>query len=416
MPTKFGRQLTMIVVGTFTVLLILSWVIKYPDVNTGMVIINTKFPAVKLVSNISGKLKLLKKNHSAIRRGEIIGYIESATSIPDFQLIDSLIKRHQQLNTPYQQLFKSLPATAHLGLLSERYYFFINALQQYTNYYNDNLYGKQIENLESLQAEQNNLLHSSIAQSRLVDSNLQIMNRFRAMDSVLFSQKVLSAADFDRNKLNQLSSSLNKEQAQSTITSSKINIHSTSSSLQELLIKKTQIEKELNIELHSALQNLESALKSFEEAYVFRAPISGTIQYLKFWNDNSFLTSGEPVFSIIPDNTQIIGQVTVPNLAAGKIQIGQEVVIKLDNYPFNEYGSIIGTVSDISLVTTTQKTEQGDVEHYLVDVALPAELKTNRGLQLEFKYELKGVAEIITNDKRLIQRIFDNIRYMVENR
>ena len=71
-------------------------------------------------------------------------------------------------------------------------------------------------------------------------------------------------------------------------------------------------------------------------------------------------------------------------------------------------------MSDISLVTTTQKTEHGDVEHYLVDVVLPAELKTNRGIQLEFKYELKGVAEIITNDKRLIQRIFDNIRYIVE--
>ncbi len=54
MPTKFGRQLTMIVAGTVTVLLILSWVIKYPDVNTGTIIINTKFPAVKLVSNISG--------------------------------------------------------------------------------------------------------------------------------------------------------------------------------------------------------------------------------------------------------------------------------------------------------------------------------------------------------------------------
>jgi hypothetical protein len=414
MPTRFGKRLTIIVASTVIVILILSWVIKYPDVNTGTVIINTNFPAVKLVSNTSGRLRLLKKNHAVTGEGEIMGYIETSTSISDFQKIDSLIKRHQRLNTGYQELFQSLPASANLGVLSEKYYYFVNALQQYINYYGDNLYGKQVENLQKLQEEQGNLLHSSVAQSRLMDSNLQIMSRFREMDSVLFSQKVLSVADYDRNKLNLLSSSLDKEQAKSSVTTNKINIHSTASALQELLIKKTQIEKELHIELHSSLQNLASALKTFEEAYVFRAPIAGTVQYLKFWNDNSFLSNSEPAFSIIPNNTQIIGQVTVPNLAAGKIKKNQEVIIKLDNYPFNEYGSIKGSVSDISLITTTQQTQQGNVEQYLVDVALPLGLQTNRGVNLEFRYELKGVAEIITSDKRLIQRVFDNIRYMVE--
>lgn len=414
MPTKFGKQLTIIVVSTVMIILALSWVIKYPDVNTGTVIINTNFPAVKLVSNTSGRLKLLKKNHAPIREGEIMGYIETATSISDFQKIDSLIEQHQNSNTSYQDLFLRLPASTHLGILSERYYFFVNSLQQYINYHSDNLYGKQLENLERLRGEQDNLLNSSIAQSRLIDSNLQIMHRFREMDSVLFSQKVLSVADYDRNKLNFLSSSMDKEHAQSSVTSSKINIHATNSSLQELLIKKTQIEKELNIDLHSSLQNLESALKTFEEAYIFRAPITGTLQYLKFWNDNSFLNVGELVFSIIPDNTQLIGQVTVPNFAAGKIKKGQEVIIKLDNYPYNEYGSIRGEVSDISLITTTHQTQQGNIEQYLVDVALPSGLQTNREVNLEFKYELKGVAEIITSDKRLIQRVFDNIRYIVE--
>lgn len=414
MPTRFGMRLTIIVIATVLAIIILSCIIKYPDVNTGGVSINTNFPAVKLVSSTAGKLNLSRKNHMSISAGEIVGYIETATVIPHFQKVDSILKKYQELNISYPELFSALPSRVNLGQLSEKYYYFLNTLQQYISYYADDLYGKQIGNLQRLQAEQGELLKSSIAQSQLLDSNLKIMNRFRTMDSVLYNQKVLSPADFDRNKLGFLSSTLNKEQAQSSITSNKINIHSTSSTIQELLIKKSQIEKELNIELHSSLQTVISGLKTFEETYIFRSPIAGTLQYLKFWNTNSFISSGEPIFSIIPNNTEIIGQVTVPNVAAGKIKKDQEVIIKLDNYPYNEYGSIKGKVKDISLVSATQQTQEGNVEHYLVDVSLPDGLKTNRDINLEFKYELKGTAEIITSDKRLIQRVFDNIRYVFE--
>ncbi|MGE8241716.1 MAG: HlyD family secretion protein, partial [Sphingobacterium sp.] len=87
--------------------------------------------------------------------------------------------------------------------------------------------------------------------------------------------------------------------------------------------------------------------------------------------------------------------------------------IKLDNYPFNEYGSLHGLVKEISLVTNTQETNQGNIENYLVQVELPNGLKTNYGQQLPFKFELKGSAEIITKDRRLIERVFDNLKYML---
>lgn len=95
---------------------------------------------------------------------------------------------------------------------------------------------------------------------------------------------------------------------------------------------------------------------------------------------------------------------------------GQEVIIKLDNFPYNEYGSLKGIVSEISLMTNTQQTNQGDLEQYLIHVELPDGLKTNYSQLLPFKYELKGVAEIITRDRRLIERVFDNFRYMLSNK
>ncbi|GIQ58261.1 hypothetical protein Flavo103_13970 [Flavobacterium collinsii] len=101
---------------------------------------------------------------------------------------------------------------------------------------------------------------------------------------------------------------------------------------------------------------------------------------------------------------------------SGKVKVGQGVIVKLNNYPFNEYGSIKGRVRRISLVTNQQtlSDNQNKISSYLVDIDLPNGLKTNYGVELNFHAEAKGTAEIITEDRRLIERFFDNLRYKLK--
>jgi hypothetical protein len=155
-------------------------------------------------------------------------------------------------------------------------------------------------------------------------------------------------------------------------------------------------------------------IKSWEQKYVFKAPFDGKVQFLKFYNENQFVQSGEQVFTIVPKEEKAFGQVILPAQGSGKIKIGQEVIIKLDNYPYMEYGSITGRVKSISLTTSPTKTEKSEIDTYLVLVDFPNQLKTNYGTKLDFKAEAKGTAEIITNDRRLIQRLFDNLKYIME--
>ena len=54
------------------------------------------------------------------------------------------------------------------------------------------------------------------------------------------------------------------------------------------------------------------------------------------------------------------------------------------------------------------------METYMLLVDFPNQLKTNYGTNLAFKTEAKGSAEIITNDRRLIQRLFDNLKYVLK--
>ena len=101
----------------------------------------------------------------------------------------------------------------------------------------------------------------------------------------------------------------------------------------------------------------------------------------------------------------------LPANGAGKVKEISKGVIKLENYPYMEYGYIEGYVSSISLVTQTQKTGEKTIETYLINVELPNGLTTNYEETLDFKYELGGTYENIVKDRRLIERLFDNLRY-----
>lgn len=105
------------------------------------------------------------------------------------------------------------------------------------------------------------------------------------------------------------------------------------------------------------------------------SPFAGKVQFLKFWNNNQFIQAGEPAFTIVPKQEALFGQVLLPAIGSGKVKTGQEAIVKLEDYPYMEYGSITGKVNSISLTSNSVKTSDGDVDTYLVTITFPEELK-----------------------------------------
>jgi HlyD family secretion protein len=110
------------------------------------------------------------------------------------------------------------------------------------------------------------------------------------------------------------------------------------------------------------------------------------------------------VFTVVPDNEQeIIGKVILPIAGAGKVEVGQRVNIKLDNYPYMEFGLLEGKITNISLVPISN--EKG--RYYTAEIKLINNLVTNYKRELQFNQEMQGIAEIITKDRRLIERLVE---------
>jgi len=161
--------------------------------------------------------------------------------------------------------------------------------------------------------------------------------------------------------------------------------------------------------LIEAMNVLKSRLAFWEQSFVIKSPIAGKVSFANFWSKNQQVKKDEVVFTVIPEKqSQIIGRISLPVKGAGKVAIGQKVNIRFENFPYMEFGYIKGKVKNISLMPSN--------ENYIVEVELPQDMKTNYNIPLNFSQEMKGSAEIITEDLRLIQRFFNPLKSLLKHR
>ena len=162
-------------------------------------------------------------------------------------------------------------------------------------------------------------------------------------------------------------------------------------------------------EMLQAFNNLKSEVSNWELTYLMRSPIEGIVTFTKFWSENQNVTQGNKVFTVVPGNLgELIGKVELPIRGSGKVKPGFNVNVKFDNYPYMEYGMVKAKVKNVSLVP--------EDNYYMVEVTFPNGLVTNYDKPLDLQNNLMGQAEIITEDLKLIQRIFNPLKALWKER
>lgn len=414
MPHKFGRYTSYIIIFIVVAFFFFGFIVKYPDIIVGKITINSTAKEIKLVANSSGKIHLFSdKFLSDVKENEPIAYIQNTVSY------DTIIKIKNSLSDfltspQYTDVLKKLPNKITLGELTVSYYDFLSNVEQLYLYETEKLYDVQINNLQNIYQKQLRELH--IFQERLaIDENYYIFaKKIHRRDSLLFSSQTVAEADMDKSNMTLL-------QTKNNITSDKENFASmekqtkqTTNTIKELTTQKAIKYNDLKTNIITSYNKLMEEINKWEHLYIIKSSIKGKVQTLNFWTENQYVTAGTEVFSVIPTQEKSLGQMLLPTLGAGKVKVGQEVVVKLDDFPYLEYGSVRGTVISISMSKKEEKTTQGEMEAYLVLVQFNEGLKTNYGEYIKTDKATSGTAEIITKDRRLIQRLFDNLKYVIE--
>jgi HlyD family secretion protein len=115
------------------------------------------------------------------------------------------------------------------------------------------------------------------------------------------------------------------------------------------------------------------------------------------------------MLTIVPTNNsgKMIGKAILPLERSGKVKPTMRANIRLDGYPYQEFGSIEAVVKNISAVPQENS--------YQIELEIPATLITTYQKEISFRQEMQGTANIITEDRRILERVFDKILSAFKN-
>ncbi|EFH6521160.1 HlyD family type I secretion periplasmic adaptor subunit, partial [Escherichia coli] len=111
----------------------------------------------------------------------------------------------------------------------------------------------------------------------------------------------------------------------------------------EVFAKLQQIQDNINLLMPELAKN-----KQRQQASLIKSPVSGKVQQLKVHTEGGVVTTAEPLMIIVPKNDTLEVTALVRNKDIGFIQLGQDVIIKLEAFPYTRYGYLTGKVKSIS--------------------------------------------------------------------
>jgi len=398
---RWGNALILaLIVG----LLFISWFVKYPDTIAAEILVTTSIPPEKIYAKNTGQLDaILVNDNESVSKNKLLAILENSANYKDVLLLKNII---DTLTINYDLFYFPLDKLPILFLgdvesdfaLFERNYteYKLNKeLQPFSN--------ESLANQLSI-TEARNRLNTLISQQSLNKQEIALKKKDLERFETLYKKGVISAQEYDQKQLDYLQAQRSYRNISASISQLRETINNSQKNLRGTEIRKTQ---DQNKELKNVIQSysqLKRSLKNWELKYVFQSSINGTVSFLSFWNENQTVNQGDLVFTIIPKgNTTFVGKIKAPAQNSGKIKVGQRVNVRLVNYPFTEFGMLEGVIKSISLVPDKDG-------FYLIDVELPEKLITTYHKEIAFKQEMRGSVEIITDDLRLIERFFYQLK------
>jgi multidrug resistance efflux pump len=388
---------------TLVVLLAISWLVRYPDVITSQVVLTTANPPARVVARASGKITdIFFRENDRVAAGTILGVMENPAASKDAMRLRQVLQampagalaRGQDLD---------LPENLELGDLQTPYGVFYRAYQEFRLF---KLLDPIAREISAIRREEQQYLHLLDRQQRekeLFQTEIRLARKDYDRTLILYQGKVLADKQLEDNERALIQTRRSYEQLESGIATTRIRLAELQKALGQLQNQGAEKRSQYALRLTESHKALRGALALWEQQYLLRAPITGQVTYLKFWATNQYVQSGEEVMVIVPKEQQaVIGKVSMPIRNSGKVKVGQKVNIYLKNFPSEEFGSLPGRVSGISLVPRDNR--------YAIDITLPQGLKTSYHKKLVFKQEMQGNAEIVTEDLRLLERIFYQVK------
>ncbi len=384
-------------------LLTISWMVKYPEaVNAKLSLTTVSYPKA-VVLKTSGKLtSLLVADQQQVHAGDVVGTMESVASYADVAKLDSAINHVSRFisNNQYDLLATyRQPEYHYLGELQAAFQTYENSFIELQNYLATGIYLRKYDLLKKELTLSERMLTNTLEQKSLQEKDLDIAAGEYAVNRELFDQKVIALLELKNIESKYLGKKSTAKQMESSAISQQGSVISKKKEMMEM---ESHISNKKTLFIQT-LNTLKAEIDKWKNTYLLVAPTAGSVTFSKLIQEGQNFKAGEELCYISPNRNSYSGEIQFSQYALGKVAVGQKVKVKFTAYPYQEFGIVEGRVSYLSKIPVNDSLFVGRV-------SFDKGLVTNYRKKLSCKVGMTANAEIITKDRRLIERFFNNLR------
>ncbi|WP_460230991.1 HlyD family secretion protein [Aurantivibrio plasticivorans] len=240
---------------------------------------------------------------------------------------------------------------------------------------------------------------------KIIKQRLEITREEMQKTEKLMTENVVAKSEYNQKKASYLSIAQMFQGAQQE----QLARENVNTELQQELLSLPVRHQEDIANLKNSLARLRSERIELESqgAITVVAPVNGTISNLDV-STGDYLIPQTPIVTILPKDYSLEANLFMPSRALGAVEVGQEIMIFYDAYPYQTYGFFPGKITDISQTVT-------DPREYLVPVAIEepfyrvkAEVNYSDSKEkISLRSGMQFSAEVITAHESLLDRLFE---------
>lgn len=389
--------------------------IKYPKTLPSTISIISTNPPSRLEARYAGIIDTIAViNGQPVQKGDLIALLKTPAVYEDIQAVKQfmdLARGNSLLETAADPIFEN---SLGLGDLHGKWTELCSLSKEYLQYCNLNQIGKKRILLSEQIKNNQEYLKTLHEQMALLEKDTRLQLFAMQRDSILWSEGMIALEEYEVSQQAYLSKLSSLVSFEATIQSAGFNILTLEQGLNELDTQRRAEEDAFNLRFSKLAADLMGQISAWFEVYAIVAPFDGVVSLQDYWGAGQHVDVGDVLASVVPDLEAVVeGRMKVSSLGFGQIEKGQIVNVRLNGFPFVEYGILKGVISRISQVP--EKMPDGSIV-YNVDVLFPNGLVSTYHKTLPFIQDMDGEAEIIIRDQRLIEHFIEPIISLFRNR
>lgn len=384
-------------------LLLFSLFIKYPFELNGKFVVYSHKPSIYVTTPNEGLIgEVLVKDGQNVNSGHVLAVLVSTTSYQRVIQLETILNKCSSLimDSTFTQSISVEHFIDSLGSLENEYQLFLKAWNDFVFFKNNNNYNQQLDALNQKITIKEKLLEVITDQKKYYKDVLDNGRWIHATDSMLYKKDGVSKLELINSKNEFLSIKISEREYEQKLLQIQSDISDYQNEIENTKFRMLEDSFSISNDLIESMQLLREAITSWKESYCLIANYSGKVEFLT--NVHPFLPvqNKAAVFAISSKNplSSYEGELVMSVIGAGKLRIGDKVVIKLDDFPYHDYGVLYGKIKHIPNIPIDG--------NYHIKVEISSMITSNN-LAIPEKPILFGSGEVVISDVSLFEHFFN---------